>query len=49
MESFEAREGVINECSLNGQFHDARDVIITSRTDVREMVDDDDVNDWPLY
>ena len=25
------REGVIIECTLNGQFHDRRDVIITSR------------------
>ena len=25
------REGVIIECPLNGQFHDRRDVIITSR------------------
>ena len=26
----------------------ARDVILTSRTDVREMVDDDDDDEWPL-
>ena len=26
-----SREGVIIECPLNGQFHDRRDVIITSR------------------
>ena len=37
---------MIIEWPLNGQFHDARDVILTSRTDVREMVDDDD--EWPL-
>ena len=43
-----AREGVIIEWPLNGQFHDARDVILTSRTDVREMVDDDDDDEWPL-
>ena len=43
-----SREGVIIECSLNGQYHDARDVILTSRTDVREMVDDDDDDEWPL-
>ena len=34
--------------TLNGQFHDARDVILTSRTDIREMVDDDDDDEWPL-
>ena len=43
-----SREGVIIECPLNGQYHDARDVILTSRTDVREMVDDDDDDEWPL-
>ena len=32
---------MIIEWPLNGQFHDARDVILTSQTDVREMVDDD--------
>ena len=32
----------------NGQFHDARDVISMSRTDVREMVDDDDDDEWLL-
>ena len=42
------REGVIIECPLNGQYHDARDVILTSRTDVREMVDDDDDDERPL-
>ena len=36
------REGMIIECPLNHLFHDARDVIITSRTDVRGMNDDDD-------
>ena len=38
------------EWPLNGQFHDARDIILTSRTDVRELVDDDDDEDdeWPL-
>ena len=43
-----AREGVIIEWPLNGQFHDARDVILTSRTHVREMVDDDDDDEWLL-
>ena len=33
---------------LNGQFRDARDVISTSRTDVREMVDDNNDDEWPL-
>ena len=42
------REGVIIECPLNGQFHDTRDVILTSQTDVREMVDDDDDDERPL-
>ena len=42
------REGVIIQWPLNGQFHDARGVILTSRTDVREMVDDDDDDEWPL-
>ena len=46
MATFWPREGVIMEWPLNGQFHDAHDVILTSRTDAREMVDDDD--EWPL-
>ena len=37
-----AREGVIIEWPLNGQFHEAPDVIITSRTEVSEMNADDD-------
>ena len=37
-----SREGVIIECPLNGQFHDARDVILTSRNDVRGFSGDDD-------
>ena len=32
-------QGVIIEWHL---FHDVRDIIITSQTDVREMIDDDD-------
>ena len=36
------REGVIIEYPLNGQFHDARDVILTSRKDVRGFAGDDD-------
>ena len=46
LEECKPREGVIIECPLNGQYHDTRDVILTSRTDVREIVDDDD--EWPL-
>ena len=42
------REGVIIEWPLNGQFHDAGDLILTSQTDVREMVDDDHDDEWPL-
>ena len=37
-----AREGVIIEWPLNGLFNGAVTVIITSRTDVREMNDNDD-------
>ena len=37
-----AREGVIIECPLIHLFHDARDVILTSRNDVRQLDDDDD-------
>ena len=47
--SFASREGVIIECPLNGQFHDARDVILTSRNDIKGFAgyddDDDDVRD----
>ena len=39
---------MIIEWPLNRQFHDACDVILTSRTDVREMVDDDNDDEWPL-
>ena len=39
------REGVIIEWTQNVHFNDARDVIIMSRTDVREMVDLDDDHD----
>ena len=35
MDHFEGRR----EWPLNGQNHERRDVIITSRTDLREMVD----------
>ena len=36
-----AREGVIMEWPLNGQFHNARDIILTSRNDVRGFPSDD--------
>ena len=39
------REGVIIEWPLNGQFHDVRDVISTSRNDVRGFPSDDDDDD----
>ena len=42
-----SREGVITEWPLNEQFHDARDIILTSRTDIREMFDDNDKDKWP--
>ena len=47
-QSCPAREGVIIEYPLNGQYHDARDIILMSRTGIREMVDDDDDDEWPL-
>ena len=43
------REGVIIEWPLNGHFNDARDVILMSRTDVRELEDDDDNADRTLF
>ena len=41
----QAREGVIIESPLNGLFHDARDIILTSRNDGREMEDNNNDND----
>ena len=41
---FDPRVSVIIECPLNDLFHDLVYVILTSRTAVSEMVD----NDWPL-
>ena len=38
----EPKEGVIIECPLIHLFHDARDVILTSRNDIRGINDDDD-------
>ena len=43
------REGVIIEWPLNGHFNDARDVVLTSRTEVRELDDDDDDPDRMLF
>ena len=40
---FTAREGVIIECPLKWQFHDACDAIIASQMAIREMVDHDHV------
>ena len=42
MQRRQPREGVIIECPLIHLFHDARDVILTSRNDVRQLDDDDD-------
>ena len=36
------REGVIINWPLKHLFYDARDIILTSQTDIREMDDDDD-------
>ena len=44
-----AREGVIIKCPLNGQYHDARDVILTSRNDVRGFPSDDDDDEMSLF
>ena len=44
-----AREGMIIESPPFHLFHDVRDVIITSRTDVREMEDDDDDPDLSTF
>ena len=43
-----SREGVIIECPPNGLFHDARDIILTSGTDDREMEDNDNDNELIL-
>ena len=47
--SLKPREGVIIECPLIHLFHDARDVILTSRNDVRGMNDDDDDNEMSIF
>ena len=43
------REGVIIECPLIHLFHDPRDVILTSRNDVRPLDDDDDEPTLGVY
>ena len=40
-----SREGVIIKCPLIHLFHDARDIILTSRNDVWQLDDDDDDDD----
>ena len=42
------RVGIFIECPLDGLFHIACDIILTSRAAVSEMVDNDDDNAWPL-
>ena len=44
-----AREGVIIEWPLNGQFNDAVTDVLTSRTDVREVVDHDDDHELTTF
>ena len=44
-----AREGVIIEWPLNRQFHDARDVILKSRNDVRGFPSDDDDDEMSKF
>ena len=43
------REGVIIECPPIHLFHDARDVILMSRNDVRGMNDEDDDNEMLIF
>ena len=47
-EMSKSRVGIVIKWPLNGQFHDARDFIITSRMAVREMVDKVKVDEWLL-
>ena len=44
-----SREGVIIEWLLKDIFHDAGYIILTSRTDVREVVDHVNIHEWPLF
>ena len=44
----EPREGVIIECPLIYLFHDARDVILTSRNEVRGIPSDDNDNEMSI-
>ena len=46
---WEAREGIIIEWPLNRQFHDARDVILKSRNDVRGFPSDDDDDEMSKF
>ena len=48
MDPYFARQGIIIECSLNLLFHDLVTVIVTSRTVISEMVDNDNDNELPL-
>ena len=43
------RSGVIIECPLNGQFHEANTVILTAQNDVREMVDHHHYHEQMLF
>ena len=43
------REGVIIVCPLIHLFHDALDVILTSRNNVRQLDDDDDEPTLGIY
>ena len=43
-----ARQGIIIECPLNGLFHDAHDVILSSWMGGSEMADNVNDNEPPL-
>ena len=43
-----SRKGVIIKCPQNGLFQDACDVILTSRMAIREMVDPNPDQEWPM-
>ena len=49
MNAMQAREGVIIEWTVNGQFHDACDVILTSRNGVRVFSSDDDDDEMSIF
>ena len=46
--TFLPRVGVIIKWPLNRHFHDVVTDVLMSQTDVREMVDKNNVNAWPL-